>query len=165
VSWLGARRPSASTVLSGLALFAALGGVGYAAGTLGGQHQRASTLASGKSEKGVYSVQGFEFGSGQGSFKGDAVSYPVPLKATPVHHFIPEGNTPPAQCPGSATKPKAKPGHLCVYETDGFNRDSGDVSFTYGDARDKLGFKIQALSAAAQNGTYGSDGVWAVAAK
>lgn len=157
-------KPSLPTVLSCVALFAALGGVGYASGTFDGAGEKRAALQSGKTLKGLYLVQDVESGTGAGSFADGVVTYQQPLRFVPTRHFVPESQTPPAECPGTPVKPKAVPGHLCVYEADGFQRDAGDVTFQEGDARDKLGFGVEALSAAAQNVTYGSKGSWAVSA-
>jgi hypothetical protein len=150
-------------VVSVLALAAGLGGIGYAASGDGAAKQ--GTLKSGKTEKGVYFVGAFESGAGSGQFAEQEVSYPVPLKAAPERTFVGEGETPPGPCPGTFAKPKAKPGHLCVYEKDGGGRDSGDVTFGFDDARDKLGFGVTVGSAVAANQFYFSEGSWAVTAE
>jgi hypothetical protein len=39
---------------------------------------------------------------------------------TGVHaHFVPEGATPTAECPGTVKAPSAAPGNLCIYEVEG----------------------------------------------
>jgi len=47
---------------------------------------------------------------------GTEISFGIPLASAPTAHFIFEGETPPAACPGTPAAPKAAPGHLCVYE-------------------------------------------------
>jgi len=85
------------------------------------------SLPSEASETGTWS-----FSAATGTFAGAPISFPIPLSTVqvctgePSHehaicasnaHFIEEGGTPPAECPGSATDPKAEPGNLCVYTT------------------------------------------------
>lgn len=149
-----------------VALFVALGGGSYAAVKLGSDDTgaRAASATSGEKMKGLYRVSDFEMSSNQQQFADGAVSYPKPLKSSPTLHFIGVGQTPPAECAGSATAPKAKKGHLCVYEADTNNRDPGDVPFLSGDGRDKLGFSLSLLSAASQGAFYFSQGSWAVTA-
>jgi hypothetical protein len=68
------------------------------------------TLPSGKSETGVYALEG------SSSVIQSGWGYPFALASAPTFHFIVDGATPPAQCPGSVKDPKAVAGHLCVYE-------------------------------------------------
>ena len=147
------------------ALFVALGGGSYAAVTSGdGSTARAGALPSGETLKGLYEVLEWETNTGQGQFAGEVVTYQRPLKQAPTLNFIAEGQGSTTACPGTFATPKAKKGHLCVYEANGGQRDSGDVPFLRGDARDKLGFGLSVLSAANQNGLYFSEGSWAVTA-
>jgi hypothetical protein len=46
---------------------------------------------------------------------GSAISFGYVLPAAPVVHYIAPGGTPPAECPGTAQRPDALPGHLCAY--------------------------------------------------
>jgi hypothetical protein len=68
------------------------------------------TLPSGKSETGAYSLEG------DGSVVQSGYGFPVALASAPAAHLIQDGGTPPAECPGTLSNPKASPGNLCVYE-------------------------------------------------
>jgi hypothetical protein len=142
-----------------LALFFAVGGgAAYAAGSgSSGAEKSQGTLSAGKTERGVYHVDAFK----PDSFGDAAVSFPIPLAKAPKLHFIQMGATPPAACPGTALRPKAKPGHLCVYEADEENRADMSVPFGYGDSRDKLGFQLEVQPASSSDYMM-SKGTWAV---
>jgi hypothetical protein len=79
-------------------------------------------VVPGTTMRGVYGID-FE---AQDAFDAgvDSLSFGFTLAAAPTGHFIAEGGTPPAECPGTATMPEADPGHLCVYETEGTNWNS-----------------------------------------
>jgi hypothetical protein len=160
------KKPSPAMAVALVALFVALGGGSYAAVKLGGDGSatRAATAKSGERMKGIYRLGDFDSSPNQAQFDDAAVSYPKPLKSVPTLHFIAKSQTPPPECPGTALTPKAKRGHLCVYEHDTGQRDPGDVPFLTGDARDKLGFSLSLLSAAGQGSIYFSEGTWAVTA-
>ena len=93
------------------------------AGQPGGQHGAGiqgppgpfvATLPSGKTLTGDYRTS-----SAGGVFVGDTQSFAFPLASKPSVHFVGIGATPPAQCPGTASSPKAAPGNLCLYATEG----------------------------------------------
>lgn len=118
------------------------------------------TLASGKTLRGHYHLE-LNTGSGGGTNPdmGQGYSFIFPLTETPAGHFINDGETPPAECPGSVTEPQAAPGHLCVYE--GPNNSTSNVSI--GSESDQYGFGL--LMFITGGGTFGwSIGSWAVTA-
>jgi hypothetical protein len=45
------------------------------------------------------------------------ITFSFPLAAEPATHYVVFGESPPAQCPGTASEPKAARGSLCVYES------------------------------------------------
>ena len=148
-----------------VALFVALGGGSYAAVKLGeGNSRGAGTLKSGETLKGLYQVSDFDSGTNSSQSADNAISYQRPLKFVPELHFLPQGGGELDECPGTTQKPKAEPGHLCVYEADDGQRDLEDVPYLANDARDKIGFSVSVLSAAGENGHYYSEGSWAVTA-
>jgi hypothetical protein len=138
------KRPSAATVLASLALFVALSGVGYAAVTLprssvgtaqlresaivsskvrdgtlrardfGPGELVPSTLPSGRTLRGVYYVGSSSAAGNQ--LATNEISFPIPLARPPVAHFVLAGGRAPAACSGTAARPTAARGHLCVYE-------------------------------------------------
>ena len=67
------------------------------------------TLPRGKTLTGDYRMT-----SASGNFVTDTQSFAFPLASKPSVHFVGIDATPPAQCPGTATSPKAAPGNLCV---------------------------------------------------
>jgi uncharacterized low-complexity protein len=85
------------------------------------------TLAPEATETGVWGVTG-EGGLGLGKSEGEGfqyvpISFPIPLPAalpeTNTHYVTIEeitNSTAPAACKGTAEKPTATPGNLCVYE-------------------------------------------------
>ncbi len=120
-------------LLAYLALFIALGGTSYAAARLPANSVGASHLQDGAAMNDVFKQPGNipELGSGKtlrGNFSAagpstggkdyasDSISFVFTLKSAPTSHYIKQGQSPPTECPGSASFPKAKSGHLCVYE-------------------------------------------------
>jgi hypothetical protein len=88
------------------------------------------TLASGKTETGVYDV---DFVAQTGDLSGNAaISFPFPLAVAPTVAWVTPGS-PASQCPGSATTPQAAPGYLCIYVSsdENVNTYSAAPSFTY----------------------------------
>ena len=73
-----------------------------------------ATLPSGKTVTGDYLTT-----SASGNFVSDTQSFAFPLASKPSVHFVGFGATPPPQCPGTVTSPKAAPGNLCLYEAEG----------------------------------------------
>jgi hypothetical protein len=84
-----------------------------------------NTLPSGKTIRGDYYIDNEAAKAGE--FASDSLSFVFPLSAAPTAHVILKGETPPAECPGTAADPQAQPGNLCVYEGDDTNRASVDV--------------------------------------
>jgi hypothetical protein len=75
-----------------------------------------STLPPGRTLRGAFatSVTG---GSGDSSISRAPISFPIPLASAPIDHaYVSVGQSPPSQCPGSATNPRAAPGAFCAYE-------------------------------------------------
>jgi hypothetical protein len=73
----------------------------------------ASTLPVGKTELGTW---GGNVGASSSSPYYSPVSFDIPLAAKPVVTFVAVGGASTAACPGSAAKPQAASGTLCVYE-------------------------------------------------
>jgi len=73
------------------------------------------TLPSGKTETGIYSVRKTD--NANNEFAIAPISFPIPLPASPEEAtFIPVGGTGTGGCKGTAQKPEAEPGNLCVFE-------------------------------------------------
>jgi hypothetical protein len=131
-----------------LALFIALSGTSYAvaAGSIGSRQIRDNSVRSKDIRDGnvrakdVGTIRGTFEVIGRTDFKGDvragATSFGLTLPSAPEPHVIALGESPTQDCPGSATLPKAAPGHLCLYEdahdhTGGIGVSSSRVGFTY----------------------------------
>ena len=117
-----------------------------------------ATLPSGKTLTGDYRTT-----SEGGVFVADTQSFAFPLASKPSVNFVGIGATPPPQCPGTASSPKAAPGNLCLYATEGsisatavniFNPETNE-----GPDASPRGFSI----ADADSDTF-STGSWAVTA-
>ena len=127
------KAPSPALVISLIALFVALGGTGYAAGTamLSGPSKvqiikivkgvaptlsvksaaGLSTLPSGQSESGMFATAG----NGEGNI-GLTINYPRPLSAAIADaHIIDVRGVSDTHCAGAG---KADPGYLCLYNED-----------------------------------------------
>jgi hypothetical protein len=121
-----------------------------------------STIPSGKTLKGDYSLEGV------GTVIESGWSFTFPLASTPTAHFIEKGKTPPAQCPGTVSEPAAAPGNLCVYEAQGggVNRTEAGVNNTETDVignGNRLGFGVTIVQSASGSNAW-SEGTWAVTA-
>jgi hypothetical protein len=129
-------------------------------GTFGG-----STLPAGKTLTGVWAASGYgsegfpEEGLGYAS---TGVSYALPLSVAPGNsttHLIKKGETPPAECPGTAEAPAAAPGNLCVFITNEINAYNG-IAEVHGYTS---GFTVNGYTA--EKGAVLLEGTWAVAAE
>ena len=122
-----------------------------------------ATLPSGQTLRGYVSPIGMATAAFQ--LTQASVSFPFPLAAAPVAHFIKFGTANPAGCTGTGADPQANPGHLCVYESQaainvqtarGITGPAGD------DTASRFGFSGWATSAASS--FYGFYATWAVTA-
>jgi hypothetical protein len=124
-----------------------------------------NNLPSKKTMRGTYMI-GFS-ATGAGQYAEDGYTFQQQLKSPATVHVVLASTTPPAQCPGTYTFPRAAPGHLCVYERATSNVDPG--SFTVANpttnvvgTSSRWGFYIQIRSAA--GGLFYTNGTWAVTA-
>jgi hypothetical protein len=87
-----------------------------------------STLPSGKTETGVWS-----FGptpAGAVSHQYVPISFSIPLAAAVTSvHFLDAGQSPTAECPGSAAEPLAEQGNLCIYSSENHESEPGFYLF------------------------------------
>ncbi len=122
-----------------------------------------ATLPSGQTLTGAYEVDGTDFSSSVMAVAGGSISFQYPLAAAPTPHFIASGATPPVQCPGSVTNPKALSGNLCVYEGGFF--EVGVVTI-YEPATGLPGASAYGagivVTSTAKEGPFYSNGTWAV---
>jgi hypothetical protein len=121
-------------------------------------------LPSGKTVRGVYSMSGTA--DAASDYGSSPISFGWMLPAAPTAHFIEEGDAAPADCPGTAEMPAARPGHLCIYEGTMTNlavRGFQDpITASSGDFVRRYGAEVSGRAAAA--GDYWTSGSWAVTA-
>ena len=125
--------------------------------TLNGQ------LPSGKSLYGVFGPAATAVDAGD--MTQETTSFDFNLVTNPVVHYIPAGTTPPGECPGTLTQPRAQPGHLCLYESRAQNVGSSCVFNPVNDACGASavrGFGLFIVAAGA--GDFWEQGSWAVTA-
>ncbi len=72
-------------------------------------------LQSGKSETGAWSALATV--ATEGEIRGLPISFTLPVESATTAVFVKQGETTKTECPGTAEKPEAKPGFLCVYAT------------------------------------------------
>jgi hypothetical protein len=121
------------------------------------------TLPSGRTETGVYAVEG-----NQEIIVG-GYSFWLPLATAPTGHFIADKATPTSECPGSVSSPRAAPGNLCVYEGVTHGHDSNDHTFNpeneaTGGSASRFGFAFYMNPTVAPQLLAWSMGTWAVTA-
>jgi hypothetical protein len=146
--------------------FKTAGGTTYACngekgkeGTFGG-----STLPSGKTLKGGWAASGYGEASYPNEGTGYAatgVSFALPLSVALRREYliIKEGETPPAECPGTAKEPAAAPGYLCIFVTNSINLHGGSAEIK----SNLLGFTLTGFNEA--KGPVVLEGTWAVTAE
>ena len=135
-------------------------GAAGAKGDKGDSFTLATTLATGQTETGQYSA----WGSTNGGFLGQTVSYRIPLPATVLSanvHFLTAPLAFTVNCPAVG---QALAGHLCVYEYTSQNRSFGGIfsltnAVAAGSAKD--GFDLWFTSTGAGSFTYGEYAVTA----
>jgi Collagen triple helix repeat (20 copies) len=125
-----------------------------------------SGLPSGKTLRGIYEIADTAAAkSVQDQTTAISETYAASLPAAPQIHFIADGATPPAACPGSVADPKAAAGNLCVYESRNHANLAEDPDVFIdpsNQAEGTLGFGIEITANSA--GLYDSAGTWAVTA-
>jgi hypothetical protein len=124
------------------------------------------TLPKGKTLKGEWSVVGTATAAANAF--ATSVNFAFPLKTAPTAHFVKAGVTtaPPGCGKGTAEKPEAEEGNLCVF-AGGVINVSGELAienfFTNEPGASKSGFSLLAVSAA--SGQVEAIGTWAVTAE
>lgn len=86
------------------------------------------TLPSGKTETGTYVLRKTDNASTEPATTG--ISFPIPLGSAPTTlSFVHIGETLPEGCQGSAEKPEALPGNLCIFEGEASLYHKGGLKF------------------------------------
>jgi hypothetical protein len=113
-------------------------------------------LPSGRTMRGAFNIG--STAAATGHLGKGSVSFGLMLPSMPTVHFIREGTTAPAECPGSVASPQASPGHLCIYEED--NENAGNATMV-SVTRSGAVFFVRSTAA----GDFHSYGFWAVTAQ
>jgi hypothetical protein len=133
-------------------------------GTQGPAGPFTATLPSGQTLRGAFTAIGNNAGGGERI--GTEISFGIPLAAAPTAHFVSVGEAAPPECPGTAAKPAAAPGHLCMFETKHDNLKltgfEDPVTGETGGTVQPFGAEVVGLSNGA--GNYDESGSWAVTA-
>jgi hypothetical protein len=130
-------------------------GAAGAAGTTGSPGSFSTTLPSGDTIRGTYDTGGIA--AAASGLANTSISFLSLFSAAPTVVVVAEKATPPAECPGTAEVPQAKPGFLCIYEEGKLNTNGLLVNGVQ-----RSGATIYIFSEAA--GTFYSFGTWAATA-
>jgi hypothetical protein len=114
-----------------------------------------TALASGQTIRGAYNTGGTA--AAAGALANTSISFITTLSAAPTAVIVKEGASPPAECPGTASLPQAKPGFLCIYEQERLNTANLQLNGTV-----RSGATIFVESETA--GPFYSYGTWALTA-
>jgi hypothetical protein len=145
---------AAAVLAAGTAAAVALSGLANASAT------SAPQAAPGLTQIGDWEAEAVATAGGQ-NFAAGAATFPIPLPIVPTANYV---TSPTAACPGSAARPLAAPGNLCVYQAGAENvsfvtifKDAGP-----GTGADRWGFSAVPNSTSAGPGAVW--GSWAVTA-
>jgi hypothetical protein len=116
-------------------------------------------LPPGKTVRGAYDMGGTAAGASSLATAEIAFGHRVFL-AQPTPHFIAKDTTPPPECPGTSENPKAKPGHLCIYERFVTNAGNRNTTGPQGDGS-AWPFGAGLFIRSTGTGTFFSVGTWA----
>ena len=126
-------------------------------------------LPPGKTETGAYAVSRTVTAGNE--FPVTAISFPIPLETPPAEFaIVAVGETPPPGCgSGSAAKPEALPGNLCIFEGEASLINKGGMHIhevlspaggAVGTTGAELGFLIEGSMTAGE--AVSAEGTWAV---
>lgn len=118
-------------------------------------------LPSGETETGVFFAEATAASSAE--ITSASISFPMPLAKAPTPTLVTSGTT--ANCQGSATKPTASAGYLCVYVGNTTNVAVSGIYDPYGgNAGTASGYGAGVVIDSAGAGNFYADGTWAVTA-
>ncbi len=168
VSVASSTEPKGANCKEGGSKFVAASGTTYACngekgkeGSFGG-----SPLPTGKSLTGVYGGSTFSEAAFPNAGFGIArvgVGFAEPVAEESTIVYVKEGETPPAECPGSLAEPKASEGFLCIFGQEVNAKVTSGTVHTVGTASSTIGFTIEGLGAG--KGGVLISGTWAVTSK
>jgi hypothetical protein len=110
--------------------------------------------------QGHYAVGGTAMSSGDKAW--DGISFDFELSLAPTPKFVALGDTPPAECPGDASNPRAEAGFLCIYESDGANHGTPTLLNAGGHSPGASRWGTTLAVPATAGGEFFSYGTWAV---
>jgi hypothetical protein len=121
------------------------------------------TLPSGKTETGTWST--IYAAAAEGDLMSSSISFTIPLAEAPENaQFIKATGTPLAGCSGTAAKPEAAPGNLCVFASaERFAKEIAPGAGNLGTPTTAYGSTV--IIAATKATTVIAGGTWAVTAK
>lgn len=162
---------TARTHLYAILIVLALGVVGFTAPAVGhgDKHARFAHDAgkvdglNARTLRGTFSAGGNKVANEE-AISWSAISFGFTLSKAPDPHYIPDDVPAPPQCPGNRREPKAKPGHLCVYEEAAYGAVS-EVSICFSNGcpgTSGFGAHVKVQGETANDGFYGARGSWAV---
>ena len=121
-----------------------------------------TTLPEGQTLRGYYFIGGTADAASELGF--DSITFAHALTSAPTSHFIEEGASPPAECPGTAEAPEADPGHLCVFEGSATNAGARNTNTFIGADGTATAYGTGIFVRSVVAGTFLSTGTWAVTA-
>ncbi len=119
-------------------------------------------LPSGATLRGAYAL--FGNADGPSDFAGGSISFGFVLASAPMAHFIALSGTAGPDCPGTASAPAAKPGHLCVYEGQNINTAGLAIGDLLSGSSSIRPFGASIVARSSGIGTFLTRGSWAVTA-
>jgi hypothetical protein len=124
--------PAGSNCKNGGSKLVAAGGTTYACNGENGQTGFTTTLPSGKSEEGAWSLAGSveKEAAPSSVLANSAISFNIPLKEAPSAHIVLSGTpagSDPQGCAGTVSEPQAEPGNLCIFIGGEFNLDQNEA--------------------------------------
>jgi hypothetical protein len=117
------------------------------------------TLPPGASEDGVWAAGGLAVAGIKGVARAP-ISFDIPLKSAPAAHLIEPGEAPPVGCKGSAAKPEADKGNLCIFVASRINVAQFIIAAPGGEETSTIGTMV-GMFPSGEEGASGN-GTWAV---
>jgi hypothetical protein len=125
------------------------------------------TLKTGQTERGTFSLGGYNPTVGKDVSAFNSVSFQLTLAANPLSVVVvPKGATAAPSCPGlggGGTTPEAAAGVVCLYLTNEVGLEAAPAALAV-ESSSRLGVNLTAKAAKATEGNFVASGIWAVTA-